>query len=144
MSLFAAVADRLDQSVMAEFPTPGALAKHLDHRVIQTPALRLLDQHLVDVAGGRISRPLSTMPPQEGKSQRVSRVFPLWLLLRNPDLRIAICSYEAGIARRWGRLIRKHIPQHPGLGLTIRSDTAAAHEWQLAHHDGGVYTVGIG
>lgn len=84
------------------------------------------------------------MPPQEGKSIRVSKVFPLWLLIRNPDARIAIASYEAGIARRWGRYIRNAVREHPELGLAIREDTAAAHEWQLDGHEGGVYTVGIG
>lgn len=142
-SLFAAVADRLE-STSTDFPTPGDLARYLDHRVIQTPALQLLDEQLLTVAEGTCNRLIWTMPPQEGKSQRVSRTFPLWLLLRNPDLRIAICSYEAGIARRWGRAIRNDIAARPELGLTVRSDTSAAHEWQLDGHDGGVYSIGIG
>jgi predicted phage terminase large subunit-like protein len=112
--------------------------------VVQTPALNLLDEYLVRVGAGEIQRLIWTMPPQEGKSQRVSRTFPLWLLLRNPNLRIGICSYEANIARRWGRSIRNDIIARPELGLAIRPDTGAAHEWQLDGYDGGVYTVGIG
>src|SRR6185369_8343760 len=77
-------------------------------------------------------------------SQRVSRWFPLWLLLRNPDLRIAIVSYADALARRWGRAIRNEITAHPELGLRVRADTAAAHEWQLDGYDGGVVTAGIG
>jgi len=77
-------------------------------------------------------------------SQRASRRFPLWALLQNPELRVAIASYELGIARRWGRAIRDDITTHPSLGLRIRDDLAAQHEWQLAGHDGGVYSVGIG
>ncbi|WP_434080378.1 hypothetical protein [Sanguibacter sp. Z1732] len=85
------------------------------------------------------------MPPQEGKSQRASRRFPLWALTRNPDLRVAIASYEHGVARRWGRTIRDDITTHgPDLGLKVRDDLAAQHEWQLAGHEGGVYAVGIG
>lgn len=127
-----------------QFNTPGDLATYLDRRVVQTPALRLLDDYLTRVEAKQINRLIWTMPPQEGKSQRVSRTFPLWLLLRNPDLRIAIASYEAGIARRWGRAIRNDIAARPELGLTVRSDTSAAHEWQLDGHDGGVYSIGIG
>ena len=127
-----------------QFPTPGELASYLDHRVRHTAALKLLDEHLVRVAAGQLNRLIWTMPPQEGKSQRVSRTFPLWLLLRNPQLRIAIASYEAGIARRWGRAIRNDITTRPELGLTVRSDTSAAHEWQLDGADGGVYSIGIG
>lgn len=47
------------------------------------------------------------------------------------------------MARRWGRVIRNDIAQHPGLGLTVRRDTSAAHEWQLEDALGGVYSVGI-
>src|SRR5438067_5939462 len=97
------------------FPTPGALARHLDPNTVQTAALDLLDANLVDVAEGRCRRLIWSMPPQEGKSERTSRRFPLWLLTQNPDLRIAIVSYEMGVARRWGRAIRNDIAEHPEL-----------------------------
>jgi predicted phage terminase large subunit-like protein len=129
----------------AQYPAPGDLARAIDPRTVTTPALRLLDQHLVDVAEGRTKRLTWSMPPQEGKSQRVSRTFPAWLLNRDPDLRIAIASYELGTARRWGRAIRNDITSHGDkLGIRVRQDTSAAHEWQLDGHRGGVYSVGIG
>jgi predicted phage terminase large subunit-like protein len=84
------------------------------------------------------------MPPQEGKSQRVSRFFVIWLLIHHPDKRVAIVSYADGLARRWGRDLRNDIQAHPELGLTIRADTAAANEWRLDGWDGGVVTAGIG
>ncbi|WP_439947174.1 phage terminase large subunit [Streptomyces sp. BBFR109] len=124
--------------------TPGELARHMDPNTVQTTALDLLDANLVDVAEGRCRRLMWSMPPQEGKSERTSRRFPTWLLTRNPDLRIAIVSYEMGVARRWGRAIRNDIREHPELGLVVRDDTSAAHEWQLEGHRGGVYSVGIG
>lgn len=77
-------------------------------------------------------------------SQRVSRVFPLWMLLRNPDLRIAISSYEATRAHRWGRAIRNDIKAHPELGLKISSDRSAAYDWALSGSEGTVYCVGVG
>lgn len=127
-----------------QWATPGELARYMDPNTVQTAALDLLDANLVDVAEGRCKRLMWSMPPQEGKSERTSRRFPLWLLMQNPDLRIAIVSYEKGIARRWGRAIRNDIAEHPEFGLTVRSDTSAAHEWQLEGHLGGVYSVGIG
>lgn len=125
--------------------TPGHLAADLDPRTVQTPALELIDQALVDVFNTPDGRLALSMPPQEGKSQRASRRFPLWALTQNPDLRVAIASYEHGVARRWGRTIRDDITTHaPTLGLRVRDDLAAQHEWQLAGHEGGVYAVGIG
>ena len=152
-ALLDAVADELEnppetdadlQAARERYRTPADLARLLDRRTVQTEALDLLDQHLLGVRDGRIDRLIWTMPPQEGKSQRISRAFPFWLLLHNPDLRIAIVSYEASLARRWGRAIRNDIAAHPELGLKVRRDTAASHEWQLDGHEGGVITAGIG
>ena len=125
--------------------TPGQMAQALDHRTVQTGALDLIDQALVGLVNTPDGRLIISMPPQEGKSQRGSRRFPLWALETNPDLRIAITSYEAGVARRWGRAIRDDIALHTEeLGLSVREDLSAQHEWQLDGHEGGVYTAGVG
>jgi hypothetical protein len=105
--------------------TPGALAQALDRKTIQTPALDLIDSALVDVANGRCDRLMIAMSPQEGKSQRTSRRFPLWMLHRNPDLRIAIVSYAHNVARRWGRAIRDDIRDNPQVGLTVDPASSA-------------------
>lgn len=125
--------------------TPGALAKEFDARTVQTSALDLIDAELVRLADTPDGRLIISMPPQEGKSQRASRRFPLWVLTQKPDTRVAIASYEHGVARRWGRSIRDDILVFGDeLGLSVRDDLAAQHEWQLAGHEGGVYAVGIG
>ncbi|HCT78899.1 MAG TPA: terminase, partial [Micromonosporaceae bacterium] len=111
---------------------------------MQTPALDILDQCVVDAEQGINPWFIFTMPPQEGKSQRVSRFTPTKVLVRNPDLRIAIVSYADALARRWGRVVRNDIREHPELGLTIRADTGAANEWQIDGYDGGIITAGIG
>jgi len=124
--------------------TPGSMALALDPRTNQTPALDLIDQALVDVAEGRCTRLMISMAPQEGKSERISRRFPTWMLARYPWLRIAIVSYAHGVARRWGRRIRDDITDHAGtLGISVDPNSSAAHEWKLAGHDGSVYCVGV-
>jgi predicted phage terminase large subunit-like protein len=123
--------------------TPGDLAQALDPRTIQTSALELIDEALVDIAEGRCKRLMISLGPQEGKSQRTSRRFPLWMLHRNPELRIAIVSYAHNVARRWGRAIRDDIRDHPELGLTVDPASSAQHEWNLLGHEGSVYCVGI-
>ena len=131
--------------VVPKWATPGAMAVALDHKTVQTPALRMIDDALVNLLDEPDGRLIISMPPQEGRSQRTSRRFPLWALTQNPDLRIAIASYEHGVARRWGRAIRDDITQHGDeLGVHVRDDLAAQHEWQLQGHDGGVYAAGIG
>jgi predicted phage terminase large subunit-like protein len=125
--------------------TPGELAQRLDPKTRQTTALELIDAELVRLLDTPDGRLIISCPPQEGKSQRVSRRFPLWALTQRPDTRIAIASYEHGVARRWGRAIRDDITVHGAeLGLTVRDDLSAQQEWQLVGHEGGVYAAGIG
>ena len=128
----------------SRWPTPGDLAHHLDPRTVQTPALDAIDQALIDLVNTPDGRLIITMPPQEGKSTRVAKDFVLWALHRNRDLRVVTASYGQQLANRNGRSIRNAITNHPELGLTVAADNGAAHEWQLAGHDGGVLSVGIG
>lgn len=129
--------------------TPGELAVAVDPTTIQTPALSLIDDALIDVAEGRCDRLVITMPPQEGKSSRVTTIGPLWMLTRNPDLRIAIASYAQDLADEFGRNIRNHIVNNDGtddsldLGLRIAPDNGAARRWRVAGRRGGVRSVGI-
>jgi predicted phage terminase large subunit-like protein len=123
--------------------TPGDLARALDYRTRQTPALELIDAalaRLLDTPDGRL---IISMPPQEGKSTRVAKDFPTWVLTQDPDTRIVTASYGQGLANRNGRAIRRNIADHD-LGLTIAADNGAVHEWQIEGRDGGVLSVGIG
>lgn len=135
-----------------EMRTPGELAKALMPSTVQTPALDVIDKALMDAVdeserGGQ-PRLMIFMPPQEGKSERVSHYFPLWLLRRNHDLRIAIVSFDKSTAERWGRDIRNDINNFDGsddqidLGLRLRRGSKSAGRWQLDDHRGGVYCVG--
>lgn len=133
------------QAPRYSWATPGELAHLLDPRTVQTPALDLIDQALVELAETPDGRLIIVMPPQEGKSQRVTRRFPTAVLKKNPDTRIAIASYEASVARRWGRAIRDDINANSDvLQMQIRRDLSGQSEWQLTGYDGGVFTVGIG
>jgi len=129
--------------------TPGDLAKALDPRTVQTPALDLIDEALIDVTQGRCDRLIITMPPQEGKSSRVTKIGALWFLLHNPDWRVAIVSYAQDLANDFGRDIRTAITGHSGqedtldLGLRIAPDSGAVSSWQIDGHRGGVRSVGI-
>ncbi|EGW50721.1 hypothetical protein HMPREF1022_02282 [Desulfovibrio sp. 6_1_46AFAA] len=66
-----------------------------------------LDIFLEGVLSGRRPVNLFQAPPQHGKSQLVSRMFPPFALGRNPDLRIAACSYAADLARDMNRDVQR-------------------------------------
>ena len=123
--------------------TPGEMAKALDRTTVQTPALQLIDERLAAVARGDTERQQINMPPQEGKSQRTSIWFPLWLLHQNPNLRIGIVSNGFELAQTFGEAIRDKLIAHPELGLTLSKSTSKKHEFKLLGYTGGVVCVGI-
>jgi phage terminase large subunit-like protein len=136
--------------------TPGTLALRLDPSTIQTPALALIDDSLVDLLDGPVPirggvRGLIVcMAPQEGKSERVSRRGAEWMLERNPDWRVALVSYGLSTIRRVTALIRSDIKTFDGtegnadLGLRIPHGEDAATRFNLTGRRGGIYGIGIG
>lgn len=150
LSIFAAAAEAFRATTThPRWATPGELAHALDPKTIQTPALDLIDAELVRAFTTPDARLIISMPPQEGKTTRVTKAGPLWVLTHKPDTRIAIVSYAQSLADEFGRDIRNTILGNAGqegtldLGLRIAPDNGAARRWQLANHKGGVYAVGV-
>jgi predicted phage terminase large subunit-like protein len=145
VTLWDVAADALDPPPPAprRWATPGAMAQALDPTTVQTPALELVDEHLVAVAEGSCDRLMIFLPVQEGKSERCSRRFPAWLLEHDPTLRVVIVSHTLEKAITWGRDIRRDVREHPELGIRLRADDRAAGRWHT-EQGGGVYCVGVG
>lgn len=131
-------------AIRQRYPSPGALAVAYNPSTRQTPALQAIDTALVDLADtpGATGRQMIFVPPQEGKSTRTSCWFPLWMLAQDPTLRIAIVSYSADKARRWGRWIRRMVEAHPELGIELAPDSQAVDNWETTA-GGRVLSVGV-
>lgn len=104
-----------------------------------------------DFPDAGVQRQIVSMPPQEGKSERITHIGALWLLRRHPDLRIGIVSYEERIAQRMSYLLRNDLETYVGtdgnidLGIRLKSDNRSVGSWNLAPpHKGSVYAIGIG
>lgn len=135
--------DRLRRNINRQrWATPGAFAQAIDPTTRQTAALEVIDAELAAVQRGETTKLALYAPPQEGKSERAVRRFVAWLLTLDPTLRIAVVSFEADTAVRWGRQVKRDIDDHPELGVRIRTDSQAAGRWET-DAGGGVYCVGI-
>lgn len=66
-----------------------------------------LNQFLVDVEAGKRPILIIQAPPQHGKSELASRRFPAFAFGRNPDFRIAECSYSADLANSMNRDVQR-------------------------------------
>lgn len=139
-------AARAFEPARRRWATPGELANNLDgdQPNRETPALELIDRELVAVADGDVDKLMLFAPPQSGKSQRVSRRFPMWLLDDNPEARVALVSYGTDIAVKWGRQVKRDIDMNPAaVRFRLRQDSKAAGRWET-DRGGGMYCTGVG
>ncbi|MFK5279004.1 hypothetical protein ACI3PL_05395, partial [Lacticaseibacillus paracasei] len=67
----------LTRTPATTWPTPATIAHTIDPRTIDTDALNLIDQALIDLTNTPDGRLIVSMPPQEGKSTRCSRDLPI-------------------------------------------------------------------
>ena len=139
--------DPSDDARLLARSSPAGLA-HTCSRGRWTPYehLILLNDYLLRVACGEIDRLMVWMPPRHGKSELTSRWMPAWYLGTFPDNEVMLASYEATLARSWGRKAREALQEHGKwvFDVGVRLEPRAADWWQLAGHDGVMVTAGVG
>lgn len=151
------LAKLVNRKAQRQYPTPGAMACALDRDMRQTPALELIDQAIVDTIdnGGRL---IITVPPQQGKSMRVSVWTPVWALTRRPDARIITASYAESLAQRNSTMARGIIQEHgtgaldpvtelprpDRLGIQVARGNATKRAWGVHGCKGSYYATGVG
>ncbi len=141
-----------------------SFCQYVDKSFETPPHVQLLASKLQQVAlyilsGGTkgIGRLMILMPPQHGKSQLCSRLFPAFLLGVYPDCRIILTSYGADLAAKNSRTVRDMVDGEYYQALFGRKssnkfdpvevsvDSRSAIEWDLAQpHQGGVKAAGVG
>ncbi len=103
-------------------------------------------------ARGEIRKLIVSMPPQHGKSLGASVMLPAYLLGLNPDLKVAVSSYNATLASRFNRRVQRLMdsenysrtfPDTAIKPLSAKSEYArtATHTEIIGHH-GELYAVG--
>ena len=99
----------------------------------------LLIEQLQAIADGVLSRLIVTVPPRQGKSLLVSKLFPAYFLSRHPQLFVAIASYSAELAYAHSREARHF---YRVMGLPLARDSAAVGNW-LTRQRGGCIAAGV-
>lgn len=135
----------------------AAAMNNVDHRLAEDDPARIAaeeaaseqaEQTVPDDGNGRL---LVSMPPQEGKTERIGRRGLIWFMRQFPGLRIGVVSYDGGNAERISYAARMDIETFSGeagsadLGLRLAKNQRAISRWRLASpHNGDVYAIGIG
>jgi predicted phage terminase large subunit-like protein len=105
---------------------------------------------------GEIKNLMVFMPPQHGKSELCSRRLPAKLLGDNPELRIALASYNHSFASKFNRDVQRIIDSEEYkeiyletrlTGKGFRGDSnwlRNSEEFEVVNHRGSFITVGVG
>lgn len=131
-----------------------SFAKHLNVDYVPNWHHKLLCDRLDDFAAGRIKRLMVFMPPQEGKSELTSRMFPAFLLGKYPDAKVSLASYSADIAEGFNRDVQKYMDTEayaelfPNTKLSVRNnggtDVRNTKRFDIVGRKGFLKTVGVG
>jgi len=107
---------------------------------------------------GQVKKLMIFVPPQHGKSELSSRRFPSYALGRNPNRRIALCSYGAEHAQAFNRDVQRIIDDDqyhevfPDTTLNqsnVVTDSKSGYKrtaniFEVVSHQGFMKTVGVG
>jgi predicted phage terminase large subunit-like protein len=103
-----------------------------------------------------IGRLMVFEPPRHGKSEQISKLFPAWLLGREPDSRIILTSYNGDLATSNSRKARDYVmdPRFAAIfgdkankadPVELSDDSRSVTSWDLSYpHRGGVVAAGVG
>ena len=118
---------------------------------------RRYSEALDKFASGKIKNLMVFMPPQHGKSELCSRRLPSKLLGDNPNLRIALVSYNHSFASKFNRDIQRIIDSedyrkvYPNTILAGKSAKGAVGTWlrnseefEVVGYKGSFISVGVG
>lgn len=98
------------------------------------------------VANGESPRLIITVPPRHGKSEIVSRRWPVWHLGMFPDHELVLASYGQSLANDMSRDARQVRNDNLDLfpGLQARADKDGVEQWKIVGGRGGYKAVGVG
>ena len=86
------------------------------------------------------------MPPRHSKSYTITETFPSWFIGKDKRRRVIQVSYGVALARKFGLANLRKMETIAGRIFDVQIDPrkAAATNWELAGHNGGMVSTGIG
>lgn len=116
----------------------------------------LIADKLNRFAMGEIKNLMILLPPQHGKSELASRLFPSFIMGIKPNAKLGLITYNDTFAKKFNRQIQRNIDQTEyrnifprtvlsgsvGVNAEHTNYTRNANEFEIVNHTGSVVTVG--
>lgn len=128
------------------YSTPSALAIDLSKNRWQFARhLGFLEKCILKTISTPGNNLIVNMPPRHGKSEYISKYFPLWFLNQFPEKRIVLISYQRSIAAGWSRRIRDLIENNnKNLNIELNKTHRQSNSFEINQSEGGIFATGIG
>jgi len=72
----------------------------------------LIAEKLDKMLDGEINRLIINVPPGSGKTEQITKFFPVWALGKRPSMRFICTSYGADLAQRFSQDARNYYKSH--------------------------------
>lgn len=119
-----------------------AFAEFIDTGFSSPLHIQQIAEKLEKVEKGEITRLIINMPPRHGKSQMVSRIFPIWYLGKHPARTVGTASYSASVTDKLTRWQRDNMQRAEYKQIfpdvLIRDDVRSKNEYQTTAGGGGL------
>lgn len=108
--------------------------------------IQLICDKVQKIADGEQHFYIVEMPPRHGKSMAISKTFPAYYLMKNPDKEVITVTYGDDLAVDIGRANRDKFREYgPTLfGLELSYENASNTAWGIAGHTGRMVASGVG
>ncbi len=125
--------------------SPAVLAKIITNGAYQTPPhIKFIDNILYRMSFSKGHRVIVCLPPRHGKSELISKYFPLWYLTTFSGKRLLLASYEANFAAYWGRKVRDLIENFGDyFSVFLKKNASASNYFELSNTS-SMMTAGAG
>jgi predicted phage terminase large subunit-like protein len=100
--------------------------------------IKLIINELEQLVEKKNQRIIVTLPPRHGKSELISKYFPAWHVIKYPDKRILLASYESSFATSWSYKALQIYKEYRNDLVIEKQD-----DWRNKS-GGGVNAVGVG
>lgn len=129
-----------------KYPTPSALAINLSKNRWQFAGhLQFIENTMLKTISNPNSNLIVNLPPRHGKSEYISKYFPLWYLNSYPNKRVILVSYQKSISAGWSRRIRDLIENNKeSLNIELSKTHRKSNSFDVQNQEGGLFATGIG
>jgi len=127
--------------------SPASLAYIISKARFEFPDhIKLIDNLLVKLSRREFNKLIVNMPPRHGKSELISKYFPVWYLGTFPSHRIILTCYGSSLAETFGRKVKSLVTEFGKeyFDMDLSAMSKSAKRFDLSNNTGGMDFVGAG